>query len=346
MVSFAGWDMPVQYSSIREEHNAVRSRSGLFDVSHMGEFVFSGSTARDMLQYLTANNLDGLKVGACHYSFFLNESGGTVDDTMIYRRGENDFLAVVNASNIQKDWDHIQSVAQRFPGADVRDESLNYALLALQGPRSFDVVQPLLSRDVSDLPFHAILQAEIASHDVLVATSGYTGENGVELFVAWEVALEVWEALNSTGEVTPCGLGARDTLRLEASLALYGHELDEKTTPIEAKLGFAVAKSGTYIGSEAIARQRSQGTKKTLVMIEMLERGIPRQGYPILSSEGEPLGEVTSGSMTPWLDKGIAMGYIKTEAAVTGIQVGIEIRGNPVKAVQVKRPFYKRPKRR
>ena len=346
LVPFAGWSMPVQYSSIREEHLAVRNCAGLFDVSHMGEFRFRGKIGLECLQHLTTNDPKSLKVGCCHYSFFLGESGGVVDDTMIYRLAEDEFLAVVNAGNVAKDWAHVQIVAQNFPGADIIDCSEDYALLAIQGPDSLKLLQGALSTDLSTLAFHSVVRDELDGADVIIATSGYTGENGLEIFAHSDHIVDIWNRLISIDGITPCGLGARDTLRLEASLALYGHELDENTSPIEAKLGFAVAKSGDYVGAQAIVDQRSAGPNKLLVMIEMTDRAIPRQGYPILSKAGVEIGRVTSGSLAPYLEKNIGMGYVKSKYARIGDPLSIGIRDKVMRAVQVKRPFYQRPKRK
>jgi aminomethyltransferase len=345
IVPFAGWDMPVQYSSIKDEHHAVRSSCGLFDVSHMGEFVFRGSSARELLQHLTTNDLDDLPIGRCHYTFLLNDSGGTVDDAMVYRRADEDYLVVVNAGNIEKDWDHVKRISEGFSRADIQDKSSEYGLFALQGPEALDVIQSIAGINVADLAFHSLIEAKISSHTVLIATSGYTGENGVEVFVAADDVEAIWRLISTDSRVKPCGLGARDTLRLEASLALYGHELDDDTSPIEARLGFAVAREGAYLGSDWIREQREEGPGKLLVMIEMIDRAIPRQGYEILSSEDRIIGEVTSGSLAPWLNKQIGMGYVSAEHARIGSEIGIRVRDKIMKAVQVKRPFYKRPAR-
>lgn len=345
IVPFAGWDMPVQYSSIKEEHHAVRSACGLFDVSHMGEFRFRGQAGRDLLQFLTTNDLESLPVGACQYTFFLNENRGTVDDAMVYRLDVLDFLVVVNAGNIDKDWSHVEAVAADFPGAEVANESAEFALLAVQGPRAFETVGALVGQKLDDLAFHTLREIQIDNRPVLAAASGYTGENGLELFVSPGDVEGVWNRLSERPEVTPCGLGARDTLRLEASLALYGHELDDVTSPLEARLGFAVASEGDYLGSDWIAEQRAAGPERLLVMIEMVDRAIPRQGYEILSDKGAPIGHVTSGSLAPWLNKHIGMGYVEAGHAKVGRRVGIRIRDRVVEAVQVKRPFYKRPER-
>ncbi|MBE83817.1 glycine cleavage system aminomethyltransferase GcvT [bacterium] len=345
MVPFASWEMPVQYSSIKSEHRAVRTEAGLFDVSHMGEFVFRGEQSVDLLQHLTTNDVNSLAVGFCHYSFILNASGGIVDDTMVYRRTLDDFLVVVNAANIQKDWDHIQTVARQFPCADIVDESQDWALLALQGPAAFDVISPHVDVAPSHMPFHTIQQARFDQIDVWIAASGYTGENGLEIFAPSDSVQGIWNALLDDNSVSPCGLGARDTLRLEASLALYGHELDDDTTPLEARLGFAVAASGSYVGAEAITQQRAEGPQKSLIMIEMVDRAIPRQGYPIQSSSGESIGVVTSGSLAPWLNKNIGMGYVDPSHTSIGTELWIQVRDRAMAASVVQRPFYSRPKR-
>ncbi|HAA77683.1 TPA: glycine cleavage system aminomethyltransferase GcvT [Candidatus Latescibacteria bacterium] len=345
MVPFGGWDMPVQYSSIKEEHHAVRSSCGLFDVSHMGEFAFRGLAACDLLQHLTTNDIAELSTGACHYTFLLNGNGGTVDDAMVYRRDESDYLVVVNAGNIDKDWAHVQTVCKGFAGADVTNESDQHALVALQGPLALTVAGSLVGVDLTEVPFHALVEADIDDMAVLVATSGYTGENGVEIFVSAENAVRLWSQIADLECVSLCGLGARDTLRLEASLALYGHELDDDTSPLEAKLGFAVSKTGDYVGADRMREQRASGTSKSLVMLEMVDRAIPRQGYEIVNDSGSPIGEVTSGSLAPWLKKQIGMGYVRTDFARIGQEVGIKIRDKVARAIQVKRPFYRRPSR-
>jgi aminomethyltransferase len=345
LVAFAGWDMPVKYTSIRNEHLAVRTQAGLFDVCHMGEFLFKGRAAAELLQKLSTNDLSGLAVGSCHYSFFLHESGGTVDDTMIYRIGSDEYLAVVNAGNIDKDWAHVESVAEGFPGADITNQSAKYGLLALQGPLALEIMKSLVSTNLGALPFHSIVEDNIGGIDVRIATSGYTGENGLEIFVSADKVVSLWEILINLEGVSACGLGARDTLRLEASLALYGHELDDETSPIEARLGFAVSDSVKYIGYDVIAEQRASGTRKTLVAIEMTDRAIPRQGYKVESSDAQEIGVVTSGSLAPFLNKNIGMAYIEPKYAKVGNAVGIRVRDKVVAAKLVKRPFYNRPTR-
>lgn len=348
MVAFGGWEMPVQYSGIVGEHRGVRTSAGVFDVSHMGEFEFSGSGGLDLLERLVVSDIKELEVGSVQYSMFLNSSGGTVDDTMLYRLDSETVLAVVNASNISKDWDHVTSVAKDFPEARVENVSSDYALLALQGPKAAAILGRVVDSDPAGLPFHRTSRMKINGIPVLVATSGYTGENGFELFISPERAAEVIELILEVGSgdgILPAGLGARDTLRLEASLALYGHELDESTSPLEARLDFCVSDRTDYIGADVLQRMKEQGLSKRLVMLEMVESGIPREGYAILNKIGDPVGRVTSGSFAPWLKKSIAMAFVPAKLTRIGREYWVDIRGRARKAVVVKRPFYRRPSR-
>ncbi|MDQ7029044.1 MAG: glycine cleavage system aminomethyltransferase GcvT [Ardenticatenia bacterium] len=347
MIPFGGWTMPVQYTSILEEHRAVRTAAGLFDVSHMGEFEFTGPGARPLLQHLTANNVEKLRPGQAQYSMFLNKRGGTIDDLIVYCLEEDRYLVVVNAANIEKDWAHVSHVAAHFGGARAHNRSDAYALLALQGPRSQAILAPLTEADLTALPFYHVMPAHVAGISVLVARTGYTGEEGFELFVAPANAPALWQTLIDAGRqagLRPAGLGARDTLRLEASLPLYGHELDEDTSPIEAGLGRFVAHEGDYIGADAIRRQREEGVSKRLVMLEVRGRGVPRHGYPVHTPEGQEVGRVTSGSYAPWLKKNIAMAYVPPEWAAPGQTLTVLIRGRAAEAIIVRRPFYRRPR--
>nr|WP_290667880.1 glycine cleavage system aminomethyltransferase GcvT [Ardenticatena sp.] len=344
MVPFGGWEMPVQYSSIIEEHLAVRRAAGLFDVSHMGEFEIKGPNARHAVQYLTANDVEKLSPGKAQYSMFLNESGGTVDDIIVYELAHDHYLVVVNAANIEKDWAHVQQVLADFEGVEARNRSDDFALLAFQGPKAATLLQRLTDANLDEVKFYHHTRATVAGHDVMLARTGYTGEDGFELFVTPDEAADLWNALLDAGRdegVLPAGLGARDTLRLEASLPLYGHELDEETSPLEAGLGRFVAKEGEYVGAEATRRLRETGLRKKLVMLEMRGRGIPRQGYPV-HVDGEAVGVVTSGSYAPFLEKNIAMAFVRPDSAEIGRQVEVLIRNRPVPAEIVKRPFYKR----
>ncbi len=346
LVEFGGWEMPVQYSGIVSEHRAVRSAAGLFDVSHMGQIQVSGAGAMDFLQYLAANDIGKLQIGRCQYSFLLNERGGTIDDMMVYRTEADRYTLVVNASNAEKDWAHVRSTGAGRRAVDLENRSGHGALLALQGPAAAGILAALTSDDVAALRFHDVRPFTVAGLPVLVAASGYTGENGFEIFVGSDGVETLWCTLLEAGRgagAVPVGLGARDTLRLEASLALYGHELDENTSPLEANLGFAVAKTGSYIGSEAIRKQLADGVKKRLVMLEMIDRGIPRQGYGIQQSDGTAAGVITSGSVSPWTGKNIAMGFVNPKLARQGRELLVSVRNRRLRARVVRRPYYRRP---
>lgn len=346
MVEFGGWEMPVQYTGIIEEHRAVRTAAGLFDVSHMGQIQVSGAGARDFLQYLAANDVRKLDVGRCQYSFLLNERGGTIDDMMVYRTGPDAYTLVVNASNADKDWAHVLATGTGRRGVRLENRSGDRALLAFQGPLAGEILAELTSDDLEALRFHDVRPHTVAGLPVMLAASGYTGENGFEIFVASDEVESLWRALLEAGRragAVPAGLGARDTLRLEASLALYGHELDESTSPLEANLGFAVAKSGAYIGSEAIREQLAGGVSKRLVMLEMIDRGIPRQGYGICRPDGSAAGVITSGSVSPWTGKNIALGFVDPKLARRGQELLVSVRKRRLRAKVVRRPYYRRP---
>ncbi len=346
MVEFGGWEMPVQYAGIIEEHRAVRTSAGLFDVSHMGQVHVSGTGAKDFLAYLAANDVRKLDVGRCQYSFLLNERGGTIDDMMVYRTGPDAYTLVVNASNREKDWAHIRSAGAGRSGIRLENRFDDGALLAFQGPAAAEILSGLTPDDVGALRFHEVRPCAVAGIPVAIAASGYTGENGFEIFAGSNDVESLWCALLDGGRhagAVPAGLGARDTLRLEASLALYGHELDEETSPLEANLGFAVAKSGSYIGSEAIREQLKSGVSKRLVMLEMIDRGIPRQGYDIRRPDGSVAGEITSGSVSPWTGKIIAMGFVDPKLARRDQELHVAIRNRRLRARVVRRPYYRRP---
>ncbi len=348
MVEFAGWEMPVHYQGLVKEHRAVRSAAGLFDVSHMGEFEIRGPRASEFVESVACNDASRLGIGDLQYSMLLNEHGGTIDDLMVYRVEARRFLVVGNAVNVDKVSEHLSDRASAFRGAEVRDRSGDYALLAFQGPKAGLVLAGLTRVDLNKLRFHRVARGEIAGRPALIAASGYSGENGFEIFVAPYDAATLWSTLLGAGEahgVLPAGLGARDTLRLEASLPLYGHELDEQTSPLEAGLGIFVAKSGDYIGSDVMRAQRSAGFQKKLVMLEMRDRAIPRQDYEVQAATGQPIGHVTSGAFAPWLNKGIGMAYVSPRFSAIGQALRILIRGHPRSAVVVPRPFYRRPRR-
>ena len=344
MVPFGGWEMPVQYEGIVAEHQAVRSQAGLFDVSHMGEFEFKGRGARKLVQFLTANDIDRIGIGRGQYSLFLNKNGGAIDDIIVYRLGKITYLVVVNASNVDKDWKHVQVVAKSFDNVQITNRSEEFALLALQGPKAEAALSPIANRDLSEIGFFRIRKVELVGIPVLIARTGYTGEglNGFEIFTQAEDAAAIWNALIASPDVSPAGLGARDTLRIEASLPLYGQELDEATTPLEAGLERFVSQAGRFSGADALEKQRADGLPKTLVMIEMIDRGIPRHGYEILDSSGNAIGKVTSGTTAPYLKKNIAMGYVPPDHSEIGTELTIAIRNRALKAQIVPRPFFKR----
>jgi aminomethyltransferase len=341
LVDFAGWEMPVQYEGIKAEHNAVRNHAGLFDVSHMGEAVFRGPDAEEAVQRLVTRDVSRLEDGQAGYSAVCYESGGTVDDVIVYRRPD-DFLVVVNASNREKDLEHFRSNTQDLD-VEVADESDDWALLALQGPEAADLLQNLTGANLPDLRPFRFVEGEVAGAKTLVSRTGYTGEDGFELYLSPDDAPRVWRELVEAG-ATPAGLGARDTLRLEAGMCLYGNELDPETTPLEAGIGFAVHldKEREFIGQEALRREKEEGLRKKLVGFEVEGRGIARHDYPVRVEEGEIVGHVTSGTLSPTLGKAIGLALVSP-----GIEDRFEvvIRERPVEAHTVQLPFYKREKK-
>jgi aminomethyltransferase len=345
MVPFAGWDMPVEYAGITSEHLAVRTRAGLFDVSHMGQIEVAGTNALAAVQRISSNDASALKTGQAQYAGLLTPDGTFVDDMVVYRMAPNHFMLVVNASNIAKDYGWIAE--QIKPAGDVAavDSSSRYALIAIQGPAAHEVLQPLTGVDLSDLGYYWFGHGEVANARAIVSRTGYTGEDGFEIFVPPNMADRVWQALLDSGraaEVVPCGLGARDTLRLEAAMRLYGNDIDESTTPVEAGLGWIVGwKKDAFIGRERLREQKEKGPERKLVGFEMIDRGIARHGYAVVAGERR-IGVVTSGTQTPFLKKAIGMAYVPVEQAAAGTELDIDIRGRVSKARVVPMPFYKR----
>ena len=344
MVPFAGWDMPVQYKSIIQEHRAVREAAGMFDVSHMGEFRISGPGATAYLQRLTPNDVSTLQLGAAQYSCLLREDGGMIDDIFVYRL-EDGYLVVVNAANVAKvaEW----LAAHPADNASVTDESSETALIAVQGPLALSALQPLVGDDLAALPRRSIGTFQVAGVPALVGRTGYTGEDGVEIFVASGHAVQVWRSIleRAALPVQPCGLGARDTLRLEAGNLLYGHDMDESVNPVEAGLNFILKlEKGDFIGRHALIRAKADGVAKRLVGFEMVERGVPRSEFSI-EWDGRTVGRVTSGSYAPTLDRNIGLGYVESQLATIGQEINIVIRERGVRARVVKLPFY-RPRAR
>jgi len=345
LVDFVGWLLPVQFTSIKEEHEAVRTNAGLFDVSHMGEISVTGSGALDFLQKMMTNDVSKLKSGAALYTAMCYEDGGTVDDLIVYKRGEEDYLLVVNAANTDSDVDWLSS--HRSGDVTIENRSDDIAQLAVQGPKAEQILQTLTSTDLSQIPFFKFKdEVPIASATVIISRTGYTGEDGFELYCAWQEAPRLWEAILDAGRafgLVPCGLGARDTLRFEATLPLYGQELSADITPVEAGIGFAVKTDKTveFIGKEVLKNQKEQGPSRKLVGIEMLERGIPRTGYRVVAN-GEVIGKVTSGTQSPTLKKNVGLAIVDHRYTTIGTDVTVEVRGKCLKAKVVKTPFYKR----
>ncbi|MFN4133109.1 MAG: glycine cleavage system aminomethyltransferase GcvT [Candidatus Hadarchaeales archaeon] len=347
MVEFGGWECPLLFTSIREEHMAVRERAGLFDVSHMGEIFVEGKKALEFLQLVTSNDVSKLQVWDAQYSTVLNERGGIKDDIIVYRLDEEKFMVVCNAANREK---IVSWFRQHLPEeTTMRDITMTTVLLALQGPKAEKFLQKITSVDLSRLKRFKATWGDVAGEKALISRTGYTGEDGFEIFLmdvpqeAPGRAEKVWKAILQLGEILPCGLGARDTTRLEAGLCLYGNELSEDITPLEARLGFVVKfDKGDFIGKEPLLAQKAEGVKKIRVGLKIIEKGIPRQGHSIIRN-GEIIGEVTSGTFSPLLKIGIAMGYVPAELKV-GETVFIDIRGNPTKAEIAPLPFYDQKK--
>jgi aminomethyltransferase len=347
IVDFAGWWLPVQYVGILEEHRAVREQAGLFDVSHMGEVRVKGTEAFGFLQKVLTNTLTGMKDGDVRYSPICYLSGGTVDDVLTYRYSENEYLLVVNASNKDKDLAWILENSSDFDVA-ITDESDTTAELALQGPAAAAIMNDLTGNRVTELGYYEFLpQVMLDNIAVLVSRTGYTGEDGFEIYCRPQDAGHVWDALLSAGKskgLQPAGLGCRDTLRFEASMPLYGHELTAEISPLEAGLSrFVALDKGDFNGRAVLSAQKEQGLKRKLVGFEMTERGIARSGYPVLKS-GETIGQVTSGTMAPTLGKNLGMALVRSDIGPLGTEIDIEIREKPVRAKTVSRPFYKRGK--
>lgn len=345
MVPFAGFEMPVEYTGVRQEHLNVRQRVGVFDVSHMGEIWVRGPGAYRLVQKLTSNDISRLETGKIQYTCFPNHAGGIVDDLLVYRFDREEYLLVVNASNTEKD--HRWVLEQNDTGALVENASDRMSQLALQGPGAAGVLQKLTLVDLSKIPYYQFVTGEVAGvSDVIISNSGYTGAGGFELYMPDEDGPAIWSGLFGAGReagLQPAGLAARDTLRLEMGYCLYGNDIDETTSPLEAGLGWITkfTDGNDFINREQLEEQKERGVERRLVGFEMQERGIPRQHYPILDSSGETIGEVTSGTMSPSLDRGIGMGYVTAGKAVVDNAILIAIRNKQVPAKIVRMPFYR-----
>ncbi|WP_114570344.1 glycine cleavage system aminomethyltransferase GcvT [Exiguobacterium flavidum] len=340
MVDFAGFEMPIQFSSIKEEHLAVRENVGMFDVSHMGEIRVSGSEALAFLQRTLSNDISKIAIGQAQYNVLCNETGGTVDDLLVYRTDEEVFLLVVNASNIEKDEAHLRAYAS--PDVTIENRSDAYGQIALQGPKAIEVLARLTDVNVSEIGFFRFAEGEVSGVPTMISRSGYTGEDGFELYTPAEQTEKLWLALLEEG-VTPCGLGARDTLRFEACLPLYGHELEADITPIEAGMGFAVKTAAKeFVGSTVLAEQKENGAPRRLIGLELIDKGIARQGA-VIFADGKEVGFVTTGTLPPTVGKAIALALVSVEAADEQ-SYEIEVRGKMLKAKRIETPFYRRQK--
>ncbi|MCM2333969.1 MAG: glycine cleavage system aminomethyltransferase GcvT [Anaeromyxobacteraceae bacterium] len=345
MVEFAGWDMPVQYAGLLDEHEAVRTKAGLFDVSHMGEVVFRGPKALAALQAVFTNDLSKVADGQAQYGCLCRPTGGIVDDVVVYRRGAEDLLVCVNAGNRQKDHEWL---AAHAGGADVRNESDEWGQLALQGPLAAQLLQRLCDQNLSLVRTYRFTQGKVAGIPCIVARTGYTGEDGFELFCAAGEATRLWDALLEAGQpegLQPAGLGCRDSLRLEMAYRLYGSDMDDETTPLEAGLGWVVKlDKGDFIGRDALLKQKEAGLSRKLVGFQLTQAGIARHGYPVLQ-DGRPVGVVTSGTRSPTLGTSIGLAYVPPALAAEGSTLAVDVRGRAVAATVVKTPFYNRTTR-
>ena len=341
MVPFAGYHMPVQYDGVNNEHNVVRNSVGVFDVSHMGEFIIEGLKSLELIQSLCTNDASKLSIGQAQYSCMTNKKGGIVDDLIIYRLKEHTYFLVVNASNIEKDFNWI-CTNNKF-GAKVSDVSDNYSLLAIQGPKAIESMQCLTKIDLKSIKYYNFKVGEFAGmKDIIISATGYTGSGGFEIYCKNTQAVEIWNKVFNAGKkynIKPAGLASRDTLRLEMGYCLYGNDINDNTSPIEAGLSWITKFSKKFTNSAYLKQQKTIGTAKKLVGFELLERGIPRKGYEILDDENNTIGVVTSGTMSPTLKKGIGMGYVISEKCLIGSTLWIKIRKNIIPAVIVKTPF-------
>jgi aminomethyltransferase len=343
LVPFAGYNMPVSYEGVNAEHETVRNGVGVFDVSHMGEFLIEGENALELVQKVTSNDASKLEIGDAQYSCFPNADGGIVDDLICYRIKENMYLLVVNASNIEKDWNWISS--HNSMNAEMRNVSEGYSLLAIQGPQAVEAMQSLTSVDLADIKFYTFKIADFAGiESIIISATGYTGSGGFEIYCKNDEAEQVWNKVMEAGKdygIKPIGLAARDTLRLEMGYCLYGNDIDDTTSPIEAGLSWITKFSKDFINCEALAKEKEHKPERRLIAFELNDRGVPRQGYDIVDGNGHKIGNVTSGTMSPSLKKGIGMGYVPRIMAKSGSQIFIQVRKKTIPATIVKLPFYK-----
>ncbi len=344
MVPFAGFNMPVQYAGVKVEHECVRNGVGVFDVSHMGEFLLKGEKALDLIQKVTSNDASKMVDGQAQYTCMPNETGGIVDDLIIYRKNAEEFFVVVNASNIEKDWNWIAD--RNDLSVEMNNLSDDYSLLAIQGPKAADAMQQLTDIDLKGMKYYTFQIGKFAGiDDVMVSATGYTGSGGFEVYVKNKDVAELWDRVFEAGadaDIQPIGLAARDTLRLEMGFCLYGNDIDDTTSPLEAGLSWITKFTKEFTNSENLKAQKEAGVTKKLVGFEMIDRGIPRHDYPINDADGNSIGRVTSGTMSPSMNKAIGLGYVNVEFAAIDSEIYIEVRSKQIKAKVVKPPFYKK----
>lgn len=342
IVPFAGFEMPVQYSGINDEHFAVREKAGMFDVSHMGQFFIEGPSAKELLQFVTSNNVDALENGKAQYSCLPNETGGIVDDLIVYKMEDEKYFVVVNASNIDKDWDHISKYNEKF-GAKMTNASDEMSLIAIQGPKATEILQKLTETDLSAVPYYHFTVGSVAGFcDVIISNTGYTGSGGFEIYFNNENAEQIWDALSEAGKdfgLIPCGLASRDTLRLEKGFCLYGMDINDTTSPLEAGLGWITKFDKDFVNKASLENQKAEGITKKLVGFEMLEKAIPRHDYEVVDAEGKIIGKVTSGTMSPMKKVGIGLAYVDKANFKLDTEIFIRIRNKDIPAKVVKLPF-------
>ena len=342
IVPFAGFEMPVQYSGVTEEHFAVREKVGIFDVSHMGQFFVEGASAKDLLQYVTSNNVENLENGKAQYSCLPNGNGGIVDDLIVYKIEDEKYFVVVNASNIEKDWNHISSFNEKF-GAKMSNVSDETSLIAIQGPKATETLQKLTETQLSEIPYYHFTVGSVAGvENVIISNTGYTGSGGFEIYFKNEFAEKLWDELTIAGEefgLIPCGLAARDTLRLEKGFCLYGNDIDDTTSPLEAGLGWITKFDKEFVDKEFLLKQKEEGITRKLVGFEMQEKAIPRHDYLVVDAAGNEIGKVTSGTMSPMKKVGVGLAYVAFPNYKLGSEIFIQIRNKNIPAKVVKLPF-------
>ena len=341
IVPFAGFEMPVQYSGVTEEHFAVREKAGLFDVSHMGQFFVEGPGAKDLLQSVTTNNVDALENGKAQYTCLPNENGGIVDDLIVYKMDNEKYFVVVNASNIDKDWNHIQKYNKN--GVKMTNSSDDMSLLAIQGPKATEILQKLTETNLSEIPYYHFVVGSVAGeNDVIISNTGYTGSGGFEIYFKNEAAENLWNAILEAGKedgMIPCGLAARDTLRLEKGFCLYGNDIDDTTSPIEAGLGWITKFDKDFVSKQIFAKQKEEGVTRKLVGFELQDKGVPRHDYLVVDAEGNVIGKVTSGTQSPMKKIGLGMAYVDKPFNKIGSEIYIQVRNKNLPAKVVKTPF-------